>query len=311
MLWIDTQSALAKQAACGGNGRQKLYPPAAQSPSPLVRVLLPDSAVECVGTLEAYLARPIGRCLLGPSYAVWWHSASLNGLLLWDRPDEEHIHRITSALDAELFPNVQPHASLVDCRRVRAVDLGAFTALTEYVEQRRIDFARVVTRQALVRPEGLPGAAVAGFYAVLAPSYPVDVFTDPEAAFRWLGADRQSAVAEELDAIHATATGASSVVVALRAYIEQRHGEVTLKEAAHALEISPRQLQRKLRDASTCFQQEDQAARIRVAKNLLLETNYDVKRIAIEVGCASPQHFGVLFRKVVGTSPTQWRAGRR
>jgi AraC-like DNA-binding protein len=262
-------------------------------------------------TLAAYLASPVGNCLLGPTYAVFWHSAELNGLVFWDRPEEEHIQRVTRALDAELAPSVAPHGSLIDARRVQAVDLGAFNTLFQYVNGRRETFSRLVRRQALVRPEGLAGAAVAGFYAVLAPSYPVNVFTEPEAALAWLGIADAERVASEIDAVYASATSSPSIVVALRAYLEQRLGTSNLEEAARALDMSTRQLQRRLLDARTSFQREERTARIRAATTLLLETNYDIKRVALEVGFASLQHFGAFFRKVTHETPSQWRARHR
>jgi AraC-like DNA-binding protein len=248
---------------------------------------------------------------LGPTYVVWWYRQGLNGLILWDRPEEEHVRRIARALDAELAPGVTPHASLVDARRVTAVDLGAFTALSQYVQRRREPFSRLVTRQALLRPGGLAGAAVAGFYSVLAPGYPVNVFTEPTEALLWLGFAQDIRVVRELDDIYTGAVGSAPSVVALRAYLEQRQGAATLKDAARELDTSPRQLQRKLRNARTCFQNEEQAVKVRVAKTLLLETSYDIKRIAFEVGCASGQHFGKLFRKTTGETPSQWRARQR
>jgi AraC-like DNA-binding protein len=102
--------------------------------------------------------------------------------------------------------------------------------------------------------------------------------------------------------------GAAPFVVTLRAFLEERRGAATLGETARAMDTSPRHLQRRLREASTCFQQEEQWAKVRVAKTLLLGTNYDIKRVALEVGCASPQHFGTLFRTATGQTPGQWRA---
>jgi AraC-like DNA-binding protein len=267
--------------------------------------------MESAASLNDYVAMPVGRYLLGSTYAVWWHSVRLNGIVFWERPEHEHIQRVTRALDAEVRPGVAPHASLIDARRVRAVDLGAFNMLSRYVNERREAFARLVTRQALVRPGGLAGAAVAGFYAVLAPSYPVSVFTEPEAALEWLGLEDARRIAREVDAIYELATSSPSVIVLLRAHLDQRLGASNLEDAAHALDMSTRQLQRRLLDARTSFQREDRAARVRAAKTLLLETNYDIKRVAIEVGFASLQHFGAFFRKATLETPSQWRARHR
>jgi AraC-like DNA-binding protein len=267
--------------------------------------------VHGVGTLEAYLAHPVGQYLWGPTFVVWWSSANLNGIVFWGRPEEEHVRRVTAALDGELKPGVQSHASLIDVRRVSAVDLGAFTTLMQYVRSRRAPFAKIVRRQALLRPGGLAGAAVAGFYSVLAPSYPVKVFTDPVPALRWLRVEGENGILDELEQIYTTATGGSAFVAALRAHLEGAPGTLTLKDTARAFGLSPRNLQRKLSEARTTFQYEQNAARLRIAKTLLLETNYEVKRIAIEVGCASLQNFSALFHKSTGESPSQWRSRRR
>jgi AraC-like DNA-binding protein len=100
-------------------------------------------------------------------------------------------------------------------------------------------------------------------------------------------------------------------VAAIRSYLDQAPGSPTLKDIAKAFGLSPRNLQRKLSEVHTTFQQEQNAARLRLAKTLLLETNYEVKRIAIEVGCASLQNFSALFHKGTGESPSQWRSHQR
>jgi AraC-like DNA-binding protein len=267
-------------------------------------------AVQGVGTIEAYLAQPVGHYLLGPTFVVWWSIPTLNGIMFWGRPDDEHVRCITAALEAHIRPRPEAHASLIDVRRVSCVDLGAFTALSHWVRSQREPLSKVVGRQALLRPDGLAGAAVAGFPAVLAPAYPIDVFTDPVEALGWLGLADQVAVLAELEEIYATASGGSAFVAAVRAHLEQRPG-ATLQDSARAFGLSRRNLQRKLSEAHTTFQAEQNAARVRAAKTLLLETNYDLKRIAFEVGCASLQNFSALFHKGAGESPSAWRAHQR
>jgi AraC-like DNA-binding protein len=270
-----------------------------------------SAALEPAPTLEAYLAHPVGRCVIGPTYAVWWLDASLNGIVFWGSPEAEHVRQVTVALEADLSPEVRPHASLIDARKVRTVDLGAFNVLATYVHRNEDAFERVVIRQAVLRPDGLAGAAVAGFHTVLASRYPVAVFTEPSAALRWLQVEHELEALERVDALCAAASAMPDIVVALRGYLDEHLGRATLRDAARALGMSTRQLQRKLSDARTRFRQEEADAKIRAAKILLLETNYDVKRVAIEVGCASLQHFGALFRKGTQETPSEWRARRR
>jgi len=206
---------------------------------------------------------------------------------------------------------VEPHGCLIDARHLTGVDLSAFNTLLKYVKSRRERFAKVVEGQALLRPGGLAGAAVAGFYAVLRPAYPVGVFTDLADALGWLGREEEAGTVADLNqALLELCSGAASVV-ALRSYLEESPGSATLKGAAQALGVSPRNLQRKLLEAQTSFQVEHNAAQLRLAKNLLLETDYEIKHIAFEAGCASSQHFCTLFRRLTGEAPSEWRSRHR
>jgi AraC-like DNA-binding protein len=262
------------------------------------------------GTLATYLARPVGSFWCGRSFIVWWANETLNGTVFWGRPDEFDLRHLARAYDAELAAGVSPHASLIDARRLAAVDLGAFNALSSYLDSRRAPFSRLITKQALLRPDGLAGAVVCGFYAVLEPSYPVAVFTEPTEALDWLGTPDLALVVDELDAAYSAACETSSLLVSLRSILERDRRRVTLGESAHALGLSARSLQRRLREAKTTFRSQRHLAQVSAAQHLLRETNYDLKRIAADVGCASLQHFSVLFRKVTGESPTAWRKQR-
>jgi AraC-like DNA-binding protein len=260
---------------------------------------------------EQYRAQPVGRYFFGPTYVVWWRSMRLNGILMWGRPEEEHILSITRALDAELMPWVLPHASLIDTRRVWGVDAAAFNALLKYVASRSEVFSRLVQRQAVVRPEGFAGAAIAGFYTVLTPSFPVSVFTDAQAGVDWLGLPEESSVCAELDGLADRLNGGSVTVVQLRALLERCLGSASIARAALALGLSERSLQRQLCEAGTSFRAELNFVQVQAAKGLMLDTTHDLKRVASEVGCASLQNFSSLFKRVEGSSPSEWRSLQR
>jgi AraC-like DNA-binding protein len=74
---------------------------------------------------------------------------------------------------------------------------------------------------------------------------------------------------------------------------------------------APRSLQRDLVAARTSFQRELDGARVRIAKRLLADSESPLTEIAYDVGCASPQHFSTLFRRVTGVAPSTWRARSR
>jgi len=48
--------------------------------------------------------------------------------------------------------------------------------------------------------------------------------------------------------------------------------------------------------------------RIEKSKNLLLNPNLRISEIAFEVGFQSLTHFNRVFKKVLGQSPTEYRA---
>jgi AraC-like DNA-binding protein len=227
------------------------------------------------------------------------------GFALWEKPNADDMKRLLPLLAIELGPPAEPHGSLVDTRRLDAGDPDVFALLTDYVRANFAVLARQVTRLAIVRPPGVAGATVAGFFAVQDPPYPVKVFDDAGKAAAWLGASA-SFVAELDDAI-AAASGVAPVIAELRAWLEGRLATAALPAAARALRQSPRTLQRKLSEAGTTFQRELDAARVRVAQRLLVAHDATLTAVAYDVGCASPQHFSALFRRVVGEAPSKWR----
>ena len=107
---------------------------------------------------------------------------------------------------------------------------------------------------------------------------------------------------------YATDVSASSLLIGLQAHLEQRPA-CRAFEAAGRFGMSQRTFQRRLRELGTSFQQEINAAHLRIAKRLMQETDNPLKWIAIESGYASLQHFSSSFRARMGLSPSAWRAG--
>jgi transcriptional regulator GlxA family with amidase domain len=165
-----------------------------------------------------------------------------------------------------------------------------------------------VRRLALVRPHGIFGMTVAGFFEVIRVAYPVAVFPDLRAATSWLGANE---LAEILDTRVRDAMEAGPVARALRSWLDVHLAEASLEACAHALAQSPRSLQRHLQLIGRTFRGELQAARVRAAKRLLLDSRENLTTIAFEVGCASLQHLSQLFRRHEGRSPSSWRQEAR
>jgi len=255
---------------------------------------------------------PVGRYASGNGWALWCTDPALCGSLVWGRIDEAAICQIAIPFDSLHSPQMAPRCALLtDASRLEGVDGDAFGHFAAFIGRKLPDLESRVARHAIVRPTGLTGALVAGFYEVLRrPSYPVGLFTDVVSAVRWLDRPDADAIAEELAGL---AIAASSLPDELRKLRELLAASLHLSMAAavRAMGVSERSLQRQLRRVGTSFRHEVDAARIRAARTLLADTDQKITAIALEVGCATLQHFSALFRRMTGETPTAWRARQR
>ena len=259
-------------------------------------------------TIDELASNPVGRYLVGQTWVHFCLEAKLWGVLLWGRPTEADAVALGRSLVLELAPPAEPHVSIVDASRLEGGDEGAFGALERYVAKHGDRLAKWVTRLALVRPDGLRGAIVAGAYEVMDKPYPVALFDDPALALEWLGVGGLTAAFSEMAA---SALGTAPLLSALRGYLDSHLETANLREAAHALGVSDRSLQRKLGELETGFQAELADARVRSAQRRLLDADAALTTIALEVGCASLQHFNTLFRRRSGVTPSVWRDQER
>ena len=270
-------------------------------------------AVRAAAELDDYLQDPVGRYFEGENFFHWYASPELCGFTVWGRPGEAQIQRLTQVLNVELAP-AAPHVSLVDASRVESPDASGLSVLVKYMAPRISDFAQTVRRQALVRPEGIAGAVVGGFYSLVSSSYPTRAFADPLQALEWLGRSgaEASVLLPELNELVLRQQGQSPLLGELHRVLRVRLcDELVLADIAKEMGMSERTLQRRLRDSGTSFQTELNTVQVRTAQTLLLDSDAKLTAVAAEVGCASLQHFSSLFRKMTGESPSAWRARRR
>lgn len=262
--------------------------------------------------LDDYLRDPIGRYLTGEGFLHWYASADLCGFILWGRPGEVQTRRLVEVLDVEL-PPAAPHMTLVDAHRLESADPSAFAVLVRYMQERESRFGQSVLRQALVRPEGVVGAVVGGFYTLLTGAYPNRSFKDAASALAWLSVPETTAapLLLRLGELVAEATGQSPLLRELHQVLRGKLVDANLGDVSREMGMSERTLQRRLKEAGTSFQAELNAVQVRTAQGLLLETDMKLTAVAVEVGCASLQHFSSLFRKLVGESPSTWREQQR
>lgn len=260
------------------------------------------------GTVDGLAADPVGRYVTGRTYAHFCIDAGLWGIVLWGRPTETDAIALGRSLVLELAPPAEPHVSLIDASRLEGGDEGAFGAMQRYMAKHGEALSQWVKKVALLRPEGLRGALVAGAYEVMDKPYPVRIFDDVAEALAWL---EKPAAAQALAAVAAQALGTTPLLDTLRGYLDVHLEDATLARAAQAMGVSERSLQRKLADAGAAFQDELGDARVRAAQRLLLDGDAPLTTIALQVGCASLQHFNTLFKRRTGQTPGQWRTAQR
>jgi len=100
------------------------------------------------------------------------------------------------------------------------------------------------------------------------------------------------------------------VIAKARAYIQEHQTEeLSLSQVAKAVNMSSYYFCKMFKKiAGINFT--DYVARVRIekSKNLLLNPNLRVSEIAFEVGFQSLTHFNRVFKKILGQSPTEYRA---
>jgi AraC-like DNA-binding protein len=255
-------------------------------------------------TLDELARDPVGRYLAGDSFLHFCAAPGFWGVVLWGRPDHRDAMALGRSLMLGLAPPAEPHRTLFDASRLAGSDPAAFRAAERYLAHFAPALARHVERLALVRPSGMSGAVVAGAFEVLPKPFPVAVFDDPAAACAWLEVEGAALAA----ALYAEVIGTPRLLPALRAFLDRHLSGVTIEEAARALALSPRSLQRRLAEAGTTFSEELADARVRAARRLLADGDAPLTAIAYDVGCASLQHFSALFRRRTQESPSAFRA---
>lgn len=267
-------------------------------------------------SVDELAKNPVGAYVRGDTFVHGCVHPELWFLLLWGRPTHDHAMRLYRSLKLELQTPAVPHAKLIDASRIGGGDPMSFQLLERYLTEFGEQLARWIVKTALVRPSGLSGAMVSGVYEVLPAPYPVEVFPDALAGLEWLKrtvsfTPTPEEIAPVLDRLCESAESTPPVVGQLAIWLDAHLSGMTLEDAARALGMSDRTLQRRLGELKTTFQDQVADARIRAAQRLLKDSDAPITSIALEVGCASSQHLGALFRKHAGTSPSEWRKRHR
>lgn len=268
-----------------------------------------------VATPDELASDPVGRYWLGETQLVWCSDPETCGSTHWGHPTERDARELTRALELSRHPALAGGFEVfMDAHAIDRVDWAGFKELFGYVRERLTEWATTIRRQAVIVPSGPAGALLAGMVPLVGMTYPMRFFPDAEAAIDYLAwrarPDALAAIAE-VGTLAFVARGVPATVKRLRTWLEGALDRPTVEAAASALRLSPRTLQRELTTAATSFTAEVHAARVRVATELLENTDNKIEVIARAVGCGSASQLSALFRRHVGETPARHRARMR
>lgn len=266
----------------------------------------PEARFRHTRSLATFLRAPINACFVG-EHLRFWHLGGLVAWKLWGAVDANDGRALVKCMETGLaFPL---RRSLVDLRQLTSVDELGFRVLHAWVEANRERVAQGLVRQALIRPQGVVGAVVSGFYAELNPGHEVKTFASLEEGVRWLKVDRSLPMDALVGELDAPPEGAELLQRFSALFLEQS-ARATPRSIARALAMSVRTLQRRLREHGTSFHQQALVCRLTQARLLLATTDLKLSAIARESGFGSAQHLATVFKKELGVTPTGFRARR-
>jgi AraC-like DNA-binding protein len=191
------------------------------------------------------------------------------------------------------------------------VDAAAHRTFIAYSAAQMPKLAPLVRRLAVVRPRDLAGTVVAGlFHEVIRRMMPCQLHSHSSEAFESLGRADGAEIHAAVETAIGEAREAGAAHNRLRALLS-RDPQLALSDAARALGLSSRTLQRSLREAGTSFRAELRRARIDEAKTALSETDDKLYAVARRLGCSSLPQFGRSFRRETGETPGAFRERQR
>jgi len=258
-------------------------------------------------TVASYFADPVGRYLSRRRFFCSSPGGGLYALFARGSLEVADLAELDELVRAAARSS-RPRRQLVVLRDVQHVSAAALASFARWWE-RPTPYFSTIAREAVVRPDGVVGMLAEGFYRVVPERYCGRVFRELDAALEWLG-DHGAGVASWLAAAAALArrmSGASELVPHLQTLAVSHGATLTVGDAARALGVSTRGLQRALAAEGQTFVRLRAAALSRRAEELLAGTDVSVKEIAATLGYRSSARFAEVFRGETGLNPKRWR----
>jgi AraC-like DNA-binding protein len=257
--------------------------------------------------METFVADPIDKWIVAGQSVVWCVSPSFGGSTTWGRPDVAATQAVVHAFGGLWSSRLQPQVDVIlDARRVEGVAPDSLATLVKWTFENRELIAKKVRLQIGVIPRGIAGITLAGILPTLGKTHPFRVEHESLDAFRVLAGPKAGDLCAEIETIVEDVSGVPSELGALRNLIRDRHASLTVEDAARALSVSTRSLQRLLKTHSTSFVEELRSARLAEASELLRSSDDKISVIASRVGITEGA-LTQLFRDKLNCTPAEYR----
>lgn len=267
--------------------------------------------VELIADPQAFLAAPVGRCLVGEHILAWYRDPGVTAIVVWGQPTNRDVACLLAMMEARCNKQAVPHRALVDLRSMAQVEPSHFEQVLAFYETHRARLVEIIERRAVLRPTGFVGAAIEGYFAILSGTCSNKIFTAMNEALAWLGLPADDPLEHDLLGLQERARGTPILVEEFRRHLRRQPQSATLDGVARAMGVSTRTLQRLLQSAGLSFRSELHAARVARAQELLRTTDLKLLAIAHEVGVKKTQHLSALFCRLTGESPGGFRNRHR
>lgn len=263
-------------------------------------------------SIDEFVAEPIGRCVLGPTYVIWCATPEVHGAIIWGTVDELALRNMMAIGRFILHPSLAKRRRLlVDCRDVTRVDADVLLGFPALARDRLPIWTATIERQAIIVPGGLAGLLIGGALPSVGASHPMRFTHDFESALAFV--DHPAARAAHHTAAHVALShrGRAVLLTRVRSYLGRELTQATLSRAASALGMSGRSLQRELARLETSFSDELRRARVAAAEALLVHSDLKIDVIALKVGFGNASRMSATLRRELDVTASGLRARAR
>jgi AraC-like DNA-binding protein len=262
--------------------------------------------------VAAFMAAPIGHCIVGPQYLIWCDAPDLQGVIVWGELDARAIHDMMAiGRFIEHSAIARRRRVLVDCRDIERVDAEVLLGFTEQARDRVPVWADDLERQAIVVPSGLGGILLAGALPSLGVAHPLRFALDLETALAFIDHPGARAAHEAATHIVDDTRGHATLLFRLRAHLGRDLAAATVDDCATSLGMSTRTLQRALGRLETSFSDELRRVRVTAAEALLVHSDLKIDSIANQVGFGTASRMSATLRRERNVTASALRARAR